>query len=209
MLKRIKEILESIAYAGLQPGARKPQGAQRSNWLGPLRDRLDRFLSGSASSDPLYLSNRTAGQRIKFWAVVAVPCLILIAGIAFGVMGYFDRSSSFVAEPNRPSNAEIANRMLPDLNKDLHIASNRDLVVEDVHVVAGAQDQLAGVARNNTDHAIRKAELTFELTDAVGSRQGAVSTELENIGAKSAIPFQFAIPQHGASFALVREVHID
>jgi hypothetical protein len=209
MLKRIKEIFESIAYAGLQPGGRKAQATQRRDWLAPLRSRLDRFLSGSASSDPLYLSNRTAGQKIKFWAVVALPCLILVAGIALGVMGYFSRGSSFGAAPDRPSNAEIANRMLPDLNKDLHIASNQDLVVEDVHVVQGAQDQLAGVARNNTDHAIQRAQLTFELTDAMGSRQGAVSTELENIGAKSAMPFRFAIPQHGASFALVREVHID
>ena len=65
-----------------------------------------------------------------------------------------------------------------------------------------------GIARNNTDHEIAQAELVFDLTDTTGSRQGAVTTELRNIPAKSSKTFEVALEQSTATFALVREVHV-
>ena len=67
---------------------------------------------------------------------------------------------------------------------------------------------LAGIAKNNTDHEISTAELVFDLTDRVGSRQGAVTTELKNIASKilGALPIRNRAP--AATFALVREVHV-
>ena len=99
--------------------------------------------------------------------------------------------------------------MLPDLNKDLHIATQHDLEVQDVHIIRAASTKLAGLALNNTDHAIMKADLVFELTDKNGSRQGAVSTQLTNLAARSSVPFQFVIEQQAAAFALVRDIHVE
>jgi len=96
--------------------------------------------------------------------------------------------------------------MLPDLN--LTINSQHDLDVQDVHVIRAGALKLAGSASNKTDHVIHRVDIVFELTDSNGSRQGAVSTQLTNLAANATVPFQFPIDQQSASFALVREIHV-
>ena len=212
MIKRIKQFFESVAYAGLRPSGGKPPGAadaKRSGWLAPIQQRIERYLNKGGSSDPLYLSNRTFMQKAGVWLIIGVPSVVLLGGLVLVFSGYFNQDVPVAPPPVGLSNAEIAQKMLPDLNKDLHITSQHDLEVQDVHITRTGSIKLAGLALNNTDHAIKKVDLVFELTDKNGSRQGAVSTQLTNLAARSTVPFQFSIEQQTAAFALVREIHIE
>jgi len=212
MFKRIKQFFESLAYAGLKPSGGKPggaAGAKPSGLLAPIQERLNKFLNKGGSSDPLYLSNRTFMQKAGIWLTIGVPSFVLLVGLGLVLSGYFNQDSPVSPPPVGLSNAEIAQKMLPDLNKNLHIASQHDLEVQDVHIISAGSVKLAGLALNNTDHPLKKVELVFELTDKNGSRQGAVSTVLTNIAARSTVSFQFAVEQQAAAFALVREIHIE
>jgi hypothetical protein len=80
MLKRVRQFIESVVFAGLKPDAHLQPAVKGRRWLGPLSGLVDRVLSRPAPSDPLYLSNRTFEQKVKLWAAIAVPCLIL-AGV--------------------------------------------------------------------------------------------------------------------------------
>jgi hypothetical protein len=212
MFKRIKQFFESLAYAGLKPSGGKPLGAadaKGSGLLAPIRERLDKFLNKGGSSDPLYLSNRTFMQKAGVWLIIGVPSVVLLAGLGLVLTGFFNQDTPVAPPPVGLSNAEIAQKMLPDLNKDLHIQSQHDLEVQDVHIIRAGSVKLAGLALNNTDHPLKKVDLVFELTDKNGSRQGAVSTVLTNLAARSTVSFQFAIEQQAAAFALVREIHVE
>jgi hypothetical protein len=209
MLKRIKQFLESVAYAGLRPRggesvAKTPSQAPKG--ISSIRAWVETQLNRSASTDPLYLSNRTLSQKLKFWAMVGIPCALALTGVALVFLGVFEPNSTIAPPPVGPSNAEIEARMLPGLNA--HVENQHELEVQDVHVVTGSPFRLAGTAKNNTDHLIARAELVFDLTDKNGSRQGAVSTELTNIASKTSLPFEFPIEQTMAKFAMVREVRI-
>jgi hypothetical protein len=208
MFKRIKQFLENLAYAGLKPQGGRPAQATQQPKSAALGAWFESKLTKAGPSDPLYLSNRTLGQKLKSWAIVGIPVTLVLAGIGLVLFGVFDKSAPITPPPPGLTNAQMAEKMLPDLNKDLHIETQHDLEVEDVHVVIGAPSHLVGVAKNNTDHPIPRAELFFDLTDRSGSRQGAVSTELKNIASKSSAPFQFAIESPAATFALVREVRL-
>jgi hypothetical protein len=211
MFQRIKQLFESIAYAGLKPSGTKSAtaDARPSGRFSPIRARFEKFLNQGASSDPLYLSNRTFTQKFGVWLIIGVPAVLLLGGLGLVLSGYLNQEAPVAAPPVSLSNAEIAQKMLPDLNKNLHISSQHDLDVQDVQITHAGATKLAGLAVNNTDHPIKKVELVFELTDNSGSRQGAVSTELTNLGARATVPFQFAIEQRTATFALVREIHIE
>ncbi len=182
MWKRIQQFFESVAFAGLRP-------------------------SGGKRLDPLYLSNRTLLQKARIWLLIGVPSFLLLGGLGLVLSGYFNHDVP-ITPPPALSNAEIAQKMLPNLNQDLGIDSQRDLEIQDVHIVRGGSVSLAGSALNNSGHVIRQADIVFDLADKNGSRQGAVTTHLANLAAKSTVPFQFAIEQKAAAFALVREIHI-
>lgn len=211
MFKRIKEFFESVAYAGLKPSGGKPLTAaetKRTGWFAPIQQRIDKFLNKSVS-DPLYLSNRTFMQKARIWLYIGVPSVLMLTGLGLVLFGVFNADKPVTPPPVGLSTAEIAQKMLPDLDRDLHIDSQHDIEVQDVHIVHAAASKLEGLALNNTDHSIAKVHLVFELTDKDGSRQGAVSTEVVNLAAHSTVPFEFSIEQQAASFALVREIHIE
>jgi hypothetical protein len=210
MRKRIKELFERIAYAGLKPqgGVASPAAPAKSQRFAGIRASLEAQLTKSSSSDPLYLSNRTLSQKVKAWSILAAPAVLTLGGLTLALLGYFNKDSAITRPPSGMSNAEIADKMLPDLSKGLHVESQHDLYVEDVHVVVGAPVHLMGVARNNTAHEIANAELVFDLTDQTGSHQGAVTTEIKNIASKSSKSFDVAIEESSATFALVREIHV-
>lgn len=208
MWKRLKQLFETLAYAGMKPQGGGASAAAKAKGASALQGWIDRKLNQAGSSDPLYLSNRTLGQKAKVWAVFAVPAVLVLAVVGF-VVFRSDRADAPPAPiPDALSNPEIAAKMLPNLNNDLHLATQTDLDIQDVHVVSGSPPRLAGVARNKSDRNIAKAELVFDLTDKNGSRQGAVHTEVTNIAPKASVPFTFVIEQANATFALVREIHV-
>ncbi len=173
-MKYLRHIFESVVYAGMKP------------------------------RDPFYLSNRTTGQRIRLAALIAIPFVAVLGGVALASMGYFN-SSSQLPPPAKPlSNAEIAARTLPVLKQDIPIETNRDLQVLDVFVGRG---RISGSVKNATTRALGAAEVIFELTDARGSRVGAVSCRFTRLAPGSSTPFENVIPQTGAAYAVVREIH--
>jgi hypothetical protein len=176
--------------------------------FGRFRDRVDRWLAGPAASDPLYLTNRTPWQKIRPMLVISLPIIVLMGGLGLGLANILGLNKPLQPPPPSMSNAEIAKKMLPVLNGDLHVTSQHDVDIQDVIIPAGSL-KLQGIAKNMTDHAIRHVHVVFDLTDRAGSRQGAVSTDLENIPSKTAKPFQFSIPQKLAAFAIVRDVLVD
>ena len=89
-MNRIREFFESIVFAGMKPGAQAVP-KQNLRWLGPLRDPIERLLSGGpAPSDPLYLSNRTPAQKLKSWSLIAIPCLVLALGVGVTLSNFLD-----------------------------------------------------------------------------------------------------------------------
>ena len=202
-VRRLHEIFERIAYAGLQPGA-KPQ-RKRMRRLGPLSGPINRFLSGGAApSDPLYLTNRTLGQKIRPGLLIGVPCLVA----AFLVYGMLSGMFNFSAPPaHEAAPREAVAKMLPRMDPNMRVETAKDIEVMEVRVEHGPPTSLVGSMKNRTDHEIHIAEAVFDLTDAGGSGLGGVSARIENFKAGATANFKVPIQQDAAAFALVREIH--
>ena len=203
MRKRFRQVVDSVIYAGLKPGV-PPSQARRMKLLGPLRQPLERFLNARGSDDPFYLSNRSMEQRLTLWILISLPCLLVAAGIAYGVMGLIEKRD---APPKELTAAQVAAKMLPDLNRPLDLNVNNDLEVLEVRIARSEPPRLVGEVHNRTDRGIAHAEMVFDLTDLHGSRLGAVSAPVDRIPPNGTVPFQLTIAQRSATFALVREVH--
>ena len=174
-------------------------------WVGRQRARIDSWISGGAGpSDPLYLTNRTWGQKLKTWSVVAVPLLILLGGVALTL-------SSLVNPPEtKPvadlTAAEVAAKVLPNL-KDLKVESNRSLEVMEVRVVrSGNVTKMVGLVKNLTTHEIATAEIGCDLTDSGGTQLGSVSVLVEKIPASGTKQFELDLKQTETAFVLIREI---
>jgi hypothetical protein len=190
----------------MSPANARP--GKRMAWLGPLAGPVTRLLDGGAApSDPFYLTNRTLAQRLRQAALIAVPCVLVIAAIGLALLGYFNRPTTLPPPSATLTPEQVAADVRPNLDPGIRIDANRDVDVMDVHVVRGAGTKVAGTVRNNTGRPILDVELVFDLTDAAGSRLGAVSTRLARIDPKGAASFSFPVEQHDAAFALVREVN--
>ena len=203
-MKRLRELFESIVFAGMKPGAR-PGQTQGMKWLGPLRGTVERLLSGSAPPDPLYLSNRSLSRRILSWSLVVIPCLFIVGLVALTLSNdYFDPPP---AAPQKESPAEeAARKTLPNLARDVKIDSNRDVEVVQVRVDRSAR-KVAGTVRNNTAHAIAGTDVVFNLANTSGSQIGAVKHHIENLPPKTTRDFEFPIKLQDAAFVMVRELN--
>jgi hypothetical protein len=204
MLKRFRRFIDSVIFAGLKPDAPREQ-AKRSRWLGPLRGLLDRFLSRPAPSDPLYLSNRTLDQKVKLGLAIGVPCVIVVGGILLGLSNIFPANDAGPAA--EPSAAELAAKLLPNVDKTIKIEVNKEVQVVDAHIEREGGMKVAGTVKNNTDRLIHTTEIILNLTDQTGSHLGAVSAHVDDLAPNATVKFQLPIEQKDASFALVREVH--
>ena len=203
-MKRLLAFLESLVFAGLKPGGQKTQGSQ-FKWLGPIRGPLERFLAGGANSDPLYLTNRTLSRKIRSWALIAVPCLVLALALGVTLSRLFDPPAS--KPPKELSAKEVAARLLPNLDKEIKVATNPDVQVVEVAVHHDGGSRLVGVVRNTTTHEIAAVDLFVDLTDSTGSQVGAVSGTVEKLPPSATKDFQFPIKQRNAAFALVRDIN--
>jgi hypothetical protein len=199
MKKRIRDFFESVLFAGLKPGA---QAAPRRElrWLGPLRTPVERLLSGPAPSDPLYLTNRTAGQKFKSGSLIAIPCLVLAVGVGVTLSNLIDPPDP--KPTKKPTSAEIAAKLLPNLDKDLKLKPPSDVQVLEISVVGS---RLIGVLKNTSEREIAAAEVIVDLTNAAGSQVGAVSVIVERVPALGRKSFQIPITQRDAAFGLVRD----
>ena len=200
-MKRIREFLESIVFAGLKPGgqtAPKPQLMQ----LGPLRGPIERLLSGGPTpTDPLYLTNRTLAQKIKSWSLVAIPCVVLAVGVGVTLSNVLDPPT---AKPlKEPRAAEITAKLLPTMDKDIKLAPPADVQVLELKVDGS---RLVGVVKNNTTREIAVVELVIDLTNTTGSQIGAVKGIVEKLPPSGRKNFQIPTKHSDAALALIREV---
>jgi hypothetical protein len=203
MLKRFRRFIDSVVFAGLKPDAPREQ-AKRMRPVGPLRGLLERVLLRPAPSDPLYLSNRTFDQKVKAGLAIAVPCLI-VAGVTALLLSHYFQAKGPGPAPE-PSAAELAAKLLPNVDKTIHVEAHRDVQVSEAHVEREGGMKVAGTVRNNTDRLIHTTEVILNLTDQGGSQLGAVSVHVDNLAPNATVKFQIPIEQQDAAFALVREV---
>ena len=203
-MKRLREFFETIAFAGLRPAGQKSE-TKKIKWLGPLSGPVERFLSGGpAPTDPLYLTNRSLGQKMKSWSLIAVPCLILVVGILVALSSILDPPK--VKPVEEPTGKELAAKILPTIDNNLKVEQNNDVEVLEVKIQHTGGSRLTGRVRNTTTHDIAVARIVVDLTDTSGSQVGGVEVVVENIPAMKSKDFSTPITQHNAAFALVREL---
>ena len=201
-MKSIRKLWESIVYLGMQPGS--PPQHRIARLFGPFRGPVERFLAGGlAPTDPLYLTNRTFSQKFRTGLVVAVPCLLVAGLLTLGIGRYIRIREKPVTELTK---AELQERILPNLAKNIHISTNHDLEVVEARVEGGDPTVVSGTVKNNTNHAIEDANVVFDLTDRFGARLGAVAAKIAHVDAESTAPFRIEAAQRTAAYALVREV---
>jgi hypothetical protein len=203
MLQRFRRFIDSVVFAGLKPDAPREQ-AKRLRWLGPLRGLLERVLVRPAPSDPLYLSNRTFDQKVKVGLAIVVPCLIVVGVIALGLSHFFRAKGPGPAA--EISGAELARKLLPNMDTSIKIEVNKDVQVLDAHVEREGGMKVVGAVKNSTGRLIRTTEIVLNLTDTIGSQLGAVSARVDNLAPNATVNFRIPIEQTEAAFALVREV---
>jgi len=205
-MKRLRQKIESVIFAGLKSDARRGQAvaAPAQSRLGRLRARIDEWINGGpAPSDPLYLTNRTTTQKLKAWSVVAVPVLILVGGVALTLSTIMSPPAN---KPSRdPSPAEVAASLLPNL-KDLKLDVNHDIDVEEVRIEKGSSIRMVGTVKNRSDHQIAEADITCDLTDSAGTQLGSVVAHVENIPPSATRNFDLPLIQGSANFVLIREI---
>lgn len=202
-MKRIQAFLERLIFAGMKPGAPMPGGPKDPlRWLGPLRGPVDRFLSGTRSSDPLYLSNRTLRQKLLTGSVIVLPFGAVLTLLFLAAAGRFS------TPPPQTKESPAVAINLPSFS-DVQVKSNRELVVLEARVDPGARPvTLTGTAKNMTDRRIRTAEIIFEVNDRRGSQLGRQTVILENVEPQQIARFQVPVRARGAVIALVSEVNV-
>jgi hypothetical protein len=201
-MKRIREFFESIAYAGLERDQKR--AARKARWFGPLGAAVDRLVSGSAPSDPLYLSNRSAIQKAKLWVLIGGPCLLLALSIGVALSNILDPKEP---KPAPEPSARVSAKLLPNLAAGVSLDSKRDIEVLEVRIEHTSGSRINGVVRNTTDRDIASEHIVIDLTDMRGSQLGAVEANIEKIPASKTKAFSIPIVQRTAAFALVREAN--
>jgi hypothetical protein len=166
--------------------------------------RIERFAGGSRQSDPLYISNRTWGQKARFALLIGTPVVALLGLMALALGNYFDPASSPQKVAATHEAGAITAKVLPDLQKTYKSDSDTDCEVAEASVGGST---LIGKLRNNTDRTVHVADVVFDLTDEDGSALGAVAVRVENIAPHGTVDFRKAVDQHAAKTALVRELH--
>jgi len=198
MANRIQNFFESIVYAGMKPGARPSTGAPaaKGGWLA-------RFLNAPAPSDPLYLTNRSFGQKSRRALVIASPFVLVIGGglAAFLLFGHKTDKA-----PKELTSAELRAKVLPGFNKEFKLDSNKDIEIAEVHFENSGPSVMVGSFRNTTDHPIFQAVVVFELADSSRSELGAVTVTETNLAPGASRIFRKPIEQTNATYALVRDV---
>jgi hypothetical protein len=166
-----------------------------------LRAGFNRLLSGSAPSDPLYLSNRTFLQKFGVWLLIAIPCVA-----AMGVLVVLkNRPAPAGPAPKEITRREIALKEIPDL-KDLKVSTNTDVELTSIHVDR-APSAIRGRLKNPSGRNLKNIEVVFDVTDSNGSRLGAVALKMSDLKAGDSRDFTLPLPEKSAVHALVREIH--
>ena len=164
---------------------------------------LARFFSAPDTSDPLYLTNQTWGQKACRLFLISAPLALLVAGVMAVIVLSVPKTPK---QPKELTKAEIAAIVLPNFNPNIKLDSNKALEVVEVHFEHAASDLIMGNFRNKSDQPINQAVVVFDLTDASGSQIGGITITEANVQPGATRQFHQAIDQPNAKYAVVREV---
>ena len=164
---------------------------------------VERFLSGGSPTDPLYLSNRPWRKRAFVASAVAVPFVAVAAVLFLSKLGYLTPQTKAAAVL---SPAELAQKMLPDLDK-LRIKNKSVIDVVEVRFDHGADAAIFGTLKNNSNHTIHSGDAIFDLADEGGSQMGRFTVELTNMAPQGAMTFRLPMKERNAAYAFLREVN--
>ncbi len=169
--------------------------------MSTFRERLDRWIAGQPSSDPLEISNRSSGQKAALGFLIALPFILVVAVIVLVMPRKPPTVEHDVLTP-----AEIADRMLPGIDKAKVDPANRDVDVLDAHMEFKGTPTAVGAVRNKADRTITGAEVTLTVVNAEGSILGAVVQRFDKLAPRSTSPFRTPVPFKTAYTVLVRDV---
>ena len=198
MANRIGEFIESIVYAGMKPAGRSSEDAPaaKPGWL-------SRLLNGPAQSDPLYLTNRTAGQKARR-ALLLVSPIVLVTTCGILAIFLFAPKATRARKPLTAT--EIKARVLPDFNQPIKLDSNPNLEVTEVHFDHAGGNTIVGNIQNKSSHRIVQAIIVFDVADPANSELGGVTVVETDLAPGAMRTFRKSIQQSSATYALVREV---
>jgi hypothetical protein len=177
--------------------------------LDRLRSRIELFVSGRAPSDPLYLTNRTWGQKLKIALLIAVPVLLLVA---LAVIGAANRVQVGAADPYGQPPVEAAPRTdaaapsatgkpSPD-----PVLGSTDLEVLNIRIARDAHSPVVtGIVRNKTDRKVDKAEVSYFLVDREGSLVGTDSVIVASVQPHGSVAFRNPLKLARAEYVFVRD----
>jgi hypothetical protein len=134
---------------------------------------------------------------------VAIPCLILVGLVVFGLRSHLRPAEKPV---HQPTAAEIAQATLPDLVKNVQITTNHDLEVAEARIQPGPPSVVVGSVKNNSDHRIDNIRLVFTITDDGGAKLGYTAVYVDHVDPKSTAPFSLRTEYDNAAVALVKEI---
>ncbi len=164
-----------------------------------LRELFERILTGGpAPADPLYVTNRTLGQKLRVAALVALPFALL--GGLVAILNYRthpDAIDSARPVPSAPA-VKIAELPLPNL-------PTSEIAIDEIRVDA-AGNVLVGTVRNTTDHPIDSATVIFNLTDQSGSQLGDIMHTFQKLAPKTTVQIRIPLERRNAAYAVVREI---
>jgi hypothetical protein len=172
----------------------------------PLRGRIEIFLSGSAPSDPLYLTNRTWRQKLKIASLIAAAALLLIALVTIGITDPFrfrkvDAYQGAAAEAPPPA-------AVPQQRPSDPILASEGLEVLNIRIARDASPPVVtGTVHNNSDRKVDSAEVSYYLANTKGSIVGTDSTGVANLAAHGSVSFRMPLKIAQAEYVIVRDVH--
>lgn len=195
MANRLKQLIASLLYAGLKPRVYAP--APAPGRPGPLREKIERFLSGGRlPSDPLYLSNRTWRQKLKLALGIVIPGALLLGALALVFTNVYKTATPAPKPLERP---------LPNLEKAFQSGAYQDAEFVQLQVRRNGPPVLVGSLRNKTQHVI-SVEFEVYLANNEGAHVGTVIRRVENAPPGGLVPIEFPLDSPDASRALVRSI---
>ena len=171
----------------------------------PLRGRIEIFLSGRPHSDPLYLTNRTWQQKVKIASLIVVAALLLIALVTIGATDpfQFHKVNAYEHPVAETPPAAVPQKPLTD-----PIVASEGLEVVNIRIARDARPPVVtGIVRNNSNHKVASAEVSYYLANTQGSLVGTDTTGVANLAPHGSVSFRMPLKIAKAEYVIVRDVH--
>ena len=99
--------------------------------LDNVAKRFERLFSGNTPSDPLYMTNRTVGQKVRMGVLIGTPVLAIGVFMALALNNYFDPAPSpqklEAAAAGKQPAGEISAKVLPNVDKGFTTDYSREV----------------------------------------------------------------------------------